>query len=97
MYTYYNVLKKQLNELGFQTTMFTYNKFRFCWYAFLKRLDIDYKAGLSCVECKSHPEIVLGDGTALGFQTRFIKLDSLIETSSCDKSMDVALSGSKYR
>ena len=96
MYTYHTVVRKHLDELGFDTSVFSYDKFRTSWYNYLRILEIDYQTAFSCSECKDNPEIVLGDGTAFGFQLKYMDImqdaPSFVGT---DKNK--ATAGSKYR
>ena len=49
----------------------TYKSWIDAWYRFLDLLDIDYNDGAECKECGPSPEIVVCDGTSLGFHKKF--------------------------
>ena len=90
IYTQYCVLVKAHEEAGNQhmKKTFTYNHYRFSWYAFLDLLNMDLKQGFMCSHCECQPEIVIMDATSLSFRKEFIpwKLEAKSEKDKINKS-----------
>ena len=42
------------------------------WYCFLRLLDINLEEGMICQKCGPSPEIIICDGTTVGFQKKFL-------------------------
>jgi uncharacterized protein YozE (UPF0346 family) len=57
--------------------------FTAAWNYFVQNLDIDYSLGFCCPLCQDSPSVVLGDGTAIGFQKKHLpELKSTTETET---------------
>ena len=42
------------------------------WYHFISLLDVDLKDGMACEKCGDQPDVIICDGTAVGFQKKFL-------------------------
>ena len=58
---------------------FSYPKFLEAWYAYQKLLDIDLTKGFCCDVCGTSPDLVVCDGTSLGFRRELLM--SVLENS----------------
>ena len=76
---FYTVWATQMQNYGFgsELRVFRYQTFVHSWYAFLRLLDYDESDGFSCDKCGDCPDIVICDGTSLGFRRQL--LNSLID------------------
>ena len=61
-----------MKEMGFPDfkKLCNYANFVSAWYAFRERLEVDFEGGFVCNEpgCGLSPEIIVCDGTSLGFK-----------------------------
>ena len=46
--------------------MFLYHILKHGWNAYLRMINIDYKANFTCPICKENPEVIIMDGVTLG-------------------------------
>ena len=53
------------------STVFSYEKLKSSWYAFLHLLEFSSKEGSECLSCGTFPEVVVCDATSLGYQRKF--------------------------
>ena len=89
IYTQYCVLSKSHEDTGaalkdFESN-FTYNHFRFAWYAFLKLMDINYSEGFKCTHCGSVPSTVVMDATSLAFRKDLAPWNSSAVAANSEK------------
>ena len=71
---YYSVWVFEMECLGFENASkdLPFKSFIQAWYAYLDLLDIDFEAGMTCSVCGVEPDVVICDGTSLGFQRKFL-------------------------
>ena len=51
-----------------------YNHWRMSWYGYMSLLNIDFGTGWqTCTECGDSPDVVVCDGTSLGFRRNLLK------------------------
>lgn len=91
IHTFYSAwcdLHKDYGNLNI-SSVFSYEKFKNAWYAFLKLLDIDYTTGFSCPTCSPSdddtPAVIICDGTSLSFQRRMWTWKDTEKSQSCNK------------
>ena len=78
---FYSAWEENMKGYGYDPKKeFPYIKFTSAWYAYLELLDIDYDEGSNCNQCGEYPDIVICDGTALGFQKRFMNKGEQVES-----------------
>lgn len=67
-----------------------YGKFVESWYAFMKLLDVDVGQGFCCDTCGPNPEVVVCDGTSLGYR------QDLAMSAACTPEPEVAIKRTRY-
>ena len=75
MHTYHQILCDVLIEFGYKQVkaVFSYERFRRAWYAYLDLLDVNLVDGFMCQHCSTDPQIIICDGTSVAFQKRMWK------------------------
>lgn len=71
---FFDVWASEMEEFGYSDfrDKMNYEKFVHAWYNFLALLEIDYQSSYMCDACGPAPDLVVCDGTSLGFQRKFL-------------------------
>ncbi|XP_069105019.1 uncharacterized protein [Argopecten irradians] len=70
IFTEYSTLKLFYEDQGILdfSNKFSYNNFKWSWYAFLELLEIDYETGFECPDCGEDPDTLIMDATSVSFR-----------------------------
>lgn len=82
---YHDVWASEMEVFGYHDfrQKMPYQKFTQTWYSFLELLKKDYQDSMCCTLCGHAPNLVICDGTSLGFQRKFLT------TSNNTKESDI--------
>ena len=69
LHGYYDIWRERFADYSIASFCknISYQHWRASWYAYLSLLDIDYEQWNMCDNCGSSPDIIICDGTRLGF------------------------------
>lgn len=74
LHGYYDIWRERFADYSiadFRKDM-SYQHWRASWYAYLSLLDIDFEQWNVCDKCGSSPDIIICDGTSLGFRKQLL-------------------------
>ncbi|KAI8516330.1 hypothetical protein Bbelb_049110 [Branchiostoma belcheri] len=89
---FHRAYRRQISALG-RGDVLPLHKMRLAWDSFSHLLDIDWQTSFRCPVCEQHPDVIICDGTSLGFRKDLIKYDSSRETQ---QSSSVQVQGSDH-
>ena len=72
---FFTVWETEMFDWGFPDfcEKFSYEKFVHSWYAFFDLLDVEESDGFTCEKCGPYPDLVVCDGTSLGFRRQLLQ------------------------
>ncbi|XP_066285252.1 uncharacterized protein [Branchiostoma lanceolatum] len=91
---FHRAYQRQVGALG-QGDVLPLHKMRLAWDSFSHLLDIDWRTSFKCPVCEQHPDVIICDGTSLGFRKDLITYESSRETQQ--SSLEIKGSDHKER
>ncbi len=76
---------KRSNSYLSCSSVVTYNLLRGAWNAFIRLLDMSWAKAFTCSVCGTQPEVIVCDGTDLGFRRDFLGYCQLGDEQAADK------------
>ncbi|XP_078659981.1 uncharacterized protein LOC144904724 [Branchiostoma floridae x Branchiostoma belcheri] len=76
---FHRAYQRQVRSIG-QGSVLPIHKLRLAWDSFAQLLSIDWQTSFKCTLCGTQPDVIICDGTSLGFRKDLIRHDTVQNT-----------------